>query len=92
MKIRQPEKDPPEKPGALTRRGMKAYQGALEAVLSIPVGMGLGYLADRYFGTGPVFLLVGLAVGFASFVIRISRLRLLVEEASEDGSEPPSEQ
>ena len=91
MKIRQQEKDPPEKPGSLTKRGMKAYQGALEAVLSIPIGMGLGYLGDRQFGTGPVFLLLGLAAGFASFVIRINRLRVLVDEASGDGTEPPSE-
>ena len=91
MKIRQQEKDSQEKVGSLTRRGMKAYQGALEAVLSIPIGIGLGYLADRYFGTGPVLLLIGLAAGFASFVIRISGLRALVEEASEDGSDPPSE-
>jgi F0F1-type ATP synthase assembly protein I len=54
--------------------------------------MGLGYLADRHFGTGSVFLLLGLVAGFASFVIRISRLRELVDEAPEDGSEPPSEQ
>ena len=92
MKIRQQEKDPQEKSGSLTKRGMKAYQGALEAVLSILIGTGLGYLADRLFGTGPVFLLLGLAAGFASFVIRISRLRTLVDEAPEDGSEPPSEQ
>jgi F0F1-type ATP synthase assembly protein I len=92
LKIRQQEKDPQEKSRSLSKRGMKAYQGALEAVLSIPIGMGLGYLADYQFGTGPVFLLLGLAVGFASFVIRVSRLRALVDEASEDGSEPPSEQ
>jgi len=92
LKIRQPEKDPSEKPGSLTRQGMKAYQGALEAVLSIPIGMGLGYLADHYFGTGPLFFLVGLAAGFASFVIRMIRLRALVDEGPEDGSEPPSEQ
>lgn len=92
MKIRQQEKDPQEKSGSLTKRGMKAYQGALEAVLSIPIGMGLGYLADHQFGTGPVFLLLGLVAGFAAFVIRISRLRALVDETSEDGSEPPSEQ
>jgi F0F1-type ATP synthase assembly protein I len=54
--------------------------------------MGLGYLADRQFGTGPVFLFLGLVMGFASFVIRVSRLRELVDEAPEDGSEPPSEQ
>ena len=92
MKIRQQEKDPQEKSGSLTRRGMKAYQGALEAVLSILIGTGLGYLADRQLGTIPVFLLLGLVAGFASFVIRISRLRALVDEAPEDGSEPPSEQ
>ena len=92
MKIRQQEKDPQEKSDSLTKRGMKAYQGALEAVLSIPIGMGLGYLVDHQFGTGPVFLLLGLVAGFASFVIRISRLRALVDEAAEDGSEPPSEQ
>jgi len=92
LKIRQHEKDPQEKPGSLTKRGAKAYQGALEAVLSIPIGMGLGYLVDRFFGTGPVFLFLGLATGFASFVMRISRLRALVEEAMEDGSEPPSKQ
>ena len=92
MKIRQQEKDPQEKSGSLTKRGMKAYQGALEAVLSIPIGMGLGYLGDRQFGTWPVLLLLGLAAGFTSFVIRINRLRVLVDEASEDGNEPPSEQ
>lgn len=91
MKIRQQEKDPQEKPGSLGRRGARAYQGAVEAVFSIPIAMGLGYLADRTFGTGPVWLLIGLGVGFASFVIRISRLRELVEEASEDGGEPPDE-
>ena len=91
MKIRQHEKDSQEKPGSLTKRGAKAYQGALEAVLTIPIGVGLGYLADRYFGTGPVLLLLGLAFGFASFVIRISRLRALVDEASEESSEPSSE-
>ena len=92
MKIRQQEKDPQEKSGSLIKRGMKAYQGALEAVLSIPIGMGLGYLADRQFGTGPIFFLLGLAAGFASFVIRMIRLRALVDEGPEDGSEPPSEQ
>jgi F0F1-type ATP synthase assembly protein I len=92
LKIRQHEKDPREKSGSLTRRGARAYQGALEAVLAIPIGMGLGYLADRYFGTGPAFLLLGLVLGFASFVMRISRLRALVDEASEEGGEPPSEQ
>ena len=49
--------------GGFGRRGAKAYQAALEAVLSIPVAGGLGYWADRQFGTAPVLLFVGLALG-----------------------------
>jgi F0F1-type ATP synthase assembly protein I len=92
LNIRQQEKDSQEKPGSLTKRGIRAYQGALEAVLSIPIGMGLGYLADRQFGTSPIFLLVGLGLGFAAFVIRVSRLRALIDQLPEDGGQPPGEQ
>ena len=69
--------------GRFGRRGAKAYQAAVEAVLSIPVAGGLGYWADAHFGTAPTFLLVGLVLGFASFVMRIARMRKLVEEPSE---------
>jgi F0F1-type ATP synthase assembly protein I len=69
--------------GGFGRRGAKAYQAALEAVLSIPVAGGLGYWADSHFGTAPLFLLVGLVLGFASFVLRIVRMRKLVEEPSQ---------
>jgi F0F1-type ATP synthase assembly protein I len=70
--------------GGIGRRGAKAYQAALEAVFSIPIAGGLGYWADSHFGTGPIFLLVGLVLGFASFVLRIVSMRKLVEETSED--------
>ena len=69
--------------GGFGRRGAKAYQAALEAVFSIPVALGLGYWADTHFGTAPVLLLVGLVLGFASFVLRIVRMRKLVEEPSQ---------
>ena len=69
--------------GGFGRRGAKAYQAALEAVFSIPVALGLGYWADRHFGTDPIFLLVGLVLGFASFVLRIVHMRKLVEEPSQ---------
>jgi len=69
--------------GGFGRRGARAYQAALEAVFAIPIAGGLGYWADTRFGTGPVLLLVGLVLGFAAFVLRIARMRRLVEGASE---------
>jgi F0F1-type ATP synthase assembly protein I len=79
--------------GGFGRRGAKAYQAALEAVLSIPIAGGLGWWADRSFGTAPILLLVGLVLGFASFVMRLVRMRKLVEEVPipEDAPEPEEE-
>ena len=70
--------------GGFGRRGARAYQGALEAVFAIPIAGGLGYWADSRFGTEPVLLIVGLALGFATFVVRLSRMRRLVEEQSRE--------
>lgn len=69
--------------GGFGRRGAKAYQAALEAVFAIPIAGGLGYWADRQFGTDPVLLIVGLVLGFATFVVRLSRMRGLMQESSE---------
>jgi len=70
------------------KAGMGAkYQGAMEAVLAIPIGAGFGYLADRQWESAPVGLLIGLGVGFAAFILRLVRMRPPV-----DGSEiPPDE-
>jgi len=57
-----------------TRRAGAAYQGAFESVFAILIGAGLGYWADWGFGTAPAFLLVGLALGFGAFVLRLYRL------------------
>ena len=70
--------------GGFGRHGAKAYQAALEAVFAIPIAGGLGYWADRQFGTDPVLLIVGLVLGFATFVVRLSRMRALVEEQSKE--------
>jgi F0F1-type ATP synthase assembly protein I len=70
-------------PRGLDRRGARAYQGALEAVFAIPIAGLLGYWADARFGTGPIFLIVGLVFGFATFVVRLVRMRSLVEDTSE---------
>jgi F0F1-type ATP synthase assembly protein I len=77
--------------GGFGRRGARAYQAALEAVFSIPVAGGLGWWADRHFGTEPILLLVGLVLGFASFVLRIVRMRRLVEEPSPEQQEERDE-
>jgi len=75
--------------GGIGRRGAKAYQAALEAVFSIPIAGGLGYWADAHFGTSPILLFVGLVLGFAAFVMRLWRMRGLVEEQSEEERDEP---
>lgn len=72
----RPAQDPPPDP---TPQGARAYAGAFEAVLSILVGAGLGWWGDAELGTGPWLLIVGLGFGFAAFVLRLSRMRRMVE-------------
>lgn len=57
-----------------TRRQGIAYQGAFEAFIAILIAMGIGYWADQRFETSPTFLLIGTAIGFAAFVLRLVRL------------------
>lgn len=67
-----------------------AYEGAFEAVGSILVATGLGYWFDRHYETTPIGVLVGAAIGFAAFVLRLFRLgRQLHPEDS--GVEPGSD-
>lgn len=66
-----------------------AYEGAMEAVFAIPIGVGLGYWADTVFETSPWCLLVGAALGFAAFVVRLFRMNALVKEAGEAAETPP---
>ena len=80
---RQPENGPRLRLG-------RTYQGALEAVLALVVMAVLGAVADSHFGTAPVLILVGLANGFGSFVLRL--VRLLNETKPASGrTEPPEE-
>jgi F0F1-type ATP synthase assembly protein I len=91
---------PPFRPGGrndrrsirlISRKGAIAYQGAFEAVISILVGAGLGAWADHGFGTSPILLLVGLAVGFGAFVLRLVRLGHKLNAATEDDAEENEE-
>ena len=72
---------------ATTGRGA-AYEGAMEAIFSILVAVGLGYWADSHFGTGPRYLITGAVIGFAAFVLRLIRMRKLVDAAAEAAEGP----
>jgi F0F1-type ATP synthase assembly protein I len=85
LERRPSEERPEEKEGsAETRRRSSAYQAAMEAVFAIPIAMGIGWWVDRQLGSEPVGFLIGLGLGFATFIIRLVRMRGLVEaEAAE---------
>ena len=71
--------------GEQARRGAAAYQGALEAVLAIAIGAGVGYWIDSHFGSSPRGLIVGTLLGFGAFVLRLWRMRKLFDEGSPGG-------
>jgi F0F1-type ATP synthase assembly protein I len=54
----------------------RAWGVALEFVISILVGVGLGWLFDRWQSTAPTGALIGLALGFAIAFLRIIRYSL----------------
>ena len=83
--------DEKEGSGRLSRRGARAYQMALEAVFSIPIAIGLGYWADSAWGTAPVFLVVGVVLGFSAFVLRLLRMRTLVEQGADESAAESAE-
>ena len=90
-------KPPKPKRGLTDRYGYKpmgvAYQGAMESVFSIVVGTGAGYWADGYFDTSPWLLVAGATIGFAAFVLRLTRLGAALdpaESAQEPSDEDPS--
>lgn len=82
-----PTGDDAQRRRAARRQGL-AYQGAFEAFVAILIGMGIGYWVDQRFGTSPLYLLIGTAVGFASFVLRLVRLGRQIQQLQDasDGS------
>lgn len=76
------EPSPSEPPPPTAQTTARAYQAAMEAVLSILIGAGLGWWADRELGTEPWVMVVGLGLGFAAFVRRLLRVRQVETEAA----------
>ena len=72
------------------RRMAAAYQGAIEAVLAFVLPSLLGGWADAKLDTSPIFLLIGLVLGFAAFFVRLWRLRSLMDGSGGEG--PPESQ
>jgi F0F1-type ATP synthase assembly protein I len=75
-------------------RGQGAvYQGAFEAVIALLIAIGFGYWLDGYFDTAPWLLLVGTAIGFASFTVRLIRLGrwMKAENPDEAGQDDESD-
>ena len=65
-----------------------AYQASMEAVLSIVIAVLLGWWADNYFETAPWGVLVGATIGFAAFVLRLSRLGAAMSAPPEGETSP----
>jgi F0F1-type ATP synthase assembly protein I len=63
----------------------QAWEGALEAGLSVVVGVVLGYYADRWLGTEPIFLFIFMVLGGVAGVRRL--LRIPVASASHEPAE-----
>lgn len=79
MTDRRGEEKPSKRPRS--RQGA-AYEGAFEAVFAILIAAFLGDLADDHFGTAPRYLLIGFAVGFASFVYRLVKLGRYLQKST----------
>lgn len=85
----EPSPSPPSAPTAQTTA--RAYSGAMEAVLSILIGAGLGWWADSALGSEPWGVVVGLGIGFAAFVRRLLRVQHAAAEAPEPAEREESD-
>jgi F0F1-type ATP synthase assembly protein I len=73
------------------RRQARAYQAALEAAFSIPAGLVLGWFADSRLGSAPLGLLLGIGIGFVAFILRLTRMRRMVEEEAAEAEKESGE-
>lgn len=69
-------------PLSATGLGM-AMRIGLEMVVATMIGVGLGWLGDRYLGTKPWLMLVGVIVGLAAGLLNVYRY---MQQLQKDGS------
>ena len=51
----------------------RGYQAGLEAIFALVIAAGIGFWIDTRTETMPLFLLVGMALGFGACVLRLLR-------------------
>jgi F0F1-type ATP synthase assembly protein I len=69
--------------GPAAKRAAKAYQGTFEAVAALLIAIGVGYWMDERYDTAPWWMMVGVTIGFAAMVVRLLRMRKLVEPGAD---------
>ena len=57
------------------RKGLAfAARIGIELVVSLAVGLALGYLADTFFNTKPLFIFIGAVLGVSAGLLNVYRL------------------
>ena len=74
---------PGEEPSTWKALGELSSLG-LAMVLATIIGLGGGYYADRWLGTSPWFLLIGLGLGIAAAFVILFRSAKAAERALDD--------
>jgi F0F1-type ATP synthase assembly protein I len=83
MTDRPDDREQEQRQRGARRQGL-AYQGAFEAVVAILIASGIGLWVDSRYDTSPYGLLIGTAIGFGSFVLRLLRLGKRLQELSDE--------
>ena len=89
---KEPQNGTPDGRRIQARRQNLAYQGAFEATVAILICAGFGYWLDGRFDTSPLWLLVGVALGFASFVLRLLRLGRQLQDLRDAEADPAADE
>jgi ATP synthase protein I len=71
-----PERDDED----VARRSGVAYAAAISLFLSVATLLGLGYLLDRWLGTGPYLMVAGIVVGSALGLYEFVRITSRISE------------
>jgi F0F1-type ATP synthase assembly protein I len=64
----------------------------MEAVFAIPIAIGIGWWADTKLGSSPIGLFLGVGFGFAAFILRLVRMRGMVEAEAARAERDPDNQ
>jgi ATP synthase protein I len=69
-----------------------AWRVSAELIAGVMVGLGIGYGADKAFGSDPFGMIIGLMLGTAGAIFNIQRVVLQLQKREEDASRAQQEQ